>query len=61
MKKTFLLLIGMMMLSVSLTAQEKIPKKPKHVTYEQVTSQMSKELQLNEKQLKKVTTRNTRH
>jgi len=53
------MVIGMM-LSVSLTAQENMPKRSR-VTYEQMTEQMVKELQLDEKQQKKVTKLNKKY
>ena len=49
MKKVIMMLVGMFMLSCSLMAQEAMPRKKKRVTYEQMTEQMVKELQLNEK------------
>ena len=55
------MLIGMMMLSGSLTAQEDMPRRQKRVTYEQMTEQMVKELQLNEKQQKKVAKLNKKY
>jgi len=59
MKKTFLMVIAMM-LSVSLTAQENMPKRSR-VTYEQMTEKMTKELQLDEKQQKKVAKLNKKY
>ena len=72
MKETLLLLIGMTLLPGSLAAQEfttkhpeqksgEMPKRPKHVTYEQMTEKMVKELQLDEKQQKKVTKLNKKY
>ena len=54
-------LIGALVLSSSLTAQEDMPSKLKRVTYEQMTEQMVKELQLNEKQQKKVAKLNKKY
>ncbi len=54
-------LIGALVLSSSLTAQEDMPRKLKRVTYEQMTEQMVKELQLNEKQQKKVAKLNKKY
>ena len=72
MKTKILFVIGALMLSVSLTAQktatpnsdqlpENMQRKPKHVTFEQMTEQMVKELQLNEKQQKKVAKLNKKY
>jgi len=63
MKKTILMLFCMTVLSVSLVAQEEkeMPERPKQVTYEQMTEQMVKELQLDEKQQKKVTKLNKKY
>ena len=55
------MLVGMFMLSCSLMAQEAMPRKKKRVTYEQMTEQMVKELQLNEKQQKKVAKLNKKY
>jgi len=49
------------MLSGSLTAQENMPRIPKRVTYEQITEQMVKELQMDEKQQKKVAKLNKKY
>ena len=49
------------MLSGSLAAQEDMPRRQKRVTYEQMTEQMVKELQLNEKQQKKVAKLNKKY
>ena len=54
-------LIGALMLSGSLAAQEDMPRRQKRVTYEQMTEQMVKELQLNEKQQKKVAKLNKKY
>ncbi len=54
MKKVIMMLVGMFMLSCSLMAQETMPRRQKKVTYEQMTEKMVKELQLDEKQQKKV-------
>ena len=54
-------LIGALVLSSSLTAQEDMSRKLKRVTYEQMTEQMVKELQLNEKQQKKVAKLNKKY
>ena len=51
----------MIMLSASLTAQEDIPRRQKSITYEQMTEQMAKELQLDEKQQKKVAKLNKKY
>jgi len=56
-----MMLVGMFMLSCSLMAQEAMPRKQKRVTYEQMTEQMVKELQLNEKQKKKVAKLNKKY
>ena len=61
MKKVIMMLVGMFMLSCSLMAQEAMPRKKKRVTYEQMTEQMVKELQLNEKQQKKVAKLNKKY
>ena len=61
MKKVFLLVIGMMLLSGSLMAQEEMPKRAKKVTYEQMTEKMAKELKLDEKQQKKVAKLNKKY
>jgi len=61
MKKVIMMLVGMFMLSCSLMAQEAMPRKQKRVTYEQMTEQMVKELQLNEKQKKKVAKLNKKY
>ena len=49
------------MLSGSLAAQEDMPRRQKRVTYEQMTEQMEKELQLDEKQQKKVAKLNKKY
>ena len=49
------------MLSGSLAAQEDMPRRQKRVTYEQMTEQMVKELQLNEKLQKKVAKLNKKY
>ena len=61
MKRIFLLVIGMMLLSGTLVAQEKMPKRAKKVTYEQMTEKMVKELKLDEKQQKKVAKLNKKY
>ena len=61
MKRVFLVLIGMMLLSGSLMAQEEMPKRTKKVTYEQMTEKMVKELKLDEKQQKKVAKLNKKY
>ena len=72
MKKVIIMFVGMLMLSGSMMAQENVksrsdqrpeamPKKQKKVTYVQITEQMVKELQLNEKQQKKVTKLNKKY
>lgn len=55
------MVIGMMMLSGSLTAQEEMPQRMKKVTYEQMTEKMVKELLLDEKQQKKVAKLNKKY
>ena len=54
MRKTILIVFSIFVVSTSLTAQENMPRRQKGVTYEKMTEQMVKELQLNEKQQKKV-------
>ncbi|MCR4852494.1 MAG: hypothetical protein K5893_02750, partial [Prevotella sp.] len=61
MRKTILMLFCMYVMSGSLTAQENMPKRMKQVTYEQITEQMVKELQLDDKQQKKVTKLNKKY
>ena len=61
MKKVIMMLVGMFMLSCSLMAQEAMPRKQKRVTYEQMTEKMVKELQLDEKQQKKVAKLNKKY
>ena len=61
MKKVIVMVIGMMMLSGSMIAQEEMPKRAKKVTYEQMTEKMVKELQLDEKQQKKVSKLNKKY
>ena len=61
MKKVIMMLVGMFMLSCSLMAQEDMPRRQKRVTYEQMTEKMVKELQLNEKQQKKVAKLNKKY
>lgn len=55
------MLFSIFALSGSLTAQEDIPRRLKKVTYEQMTEQMVKELQLDEKQQKKVAKLNKKY
>ena len=55
------MVIGMMLLSGSLMAQEQMPKRAKKVTYVQMTEKMVKELKLDEKQQKKVTKLNKKY
>ena len=55
------MLIGMMMLSGSLMAQEEKSKRAKKVTYEQMTEKMVKELKLDETQQKKVAKLNKKY
>ena len=61
MKKVIMMLVGMFMLSCSLMAQEDMPRRQKRVTYEQMTEKMVKELQLDEKQKKKVAKLNKKY
>ena len=61
MKKVIMMLVGMFMLSCSLMAQEDMPRRQKRVTYEQMTEKMVKELQLDEKQQKKVAKLNKKY
>ena len=49
MNKVLVLTCSVVFIIGSVHAQEKRPEKPQHVTYEQMTTQMTKELQLNEK------------
>ena len=56
-----MMLVGMFMLSCSLMAQEDMPRRQKRVTYEQMTEKMVKELQLDEKQQKKVAKLNKKY
>ena len=61
MKKVIMMLVGMFMLSCSLMAQEDMLRRQKRVTYEQMTEKMVKELQLDEKQRKKVAKLNKKY
>ena len=61
MRKTILMLFSIFVLSGSLTAQENMPRRQKRVTYEQMTEKMVKELQLDEKQKKKVAKLNKKY
>ena len=61
MKRAIVMVIGMMLLSGSLMAQEQMPKRAKKVTYVQMTEKMVKELKLDEKQQKKVTKLNKKY
>lgn len=61
MRKTILVLFSTLVMSGSLTAQDNIPERQKQVTHEQMTEQMVKELQLDEKQQKKVTKLNKKY
>ena len=61
MRKTILMLFSIFVLSGSLTAQEDMPRRQKRVTYEQMTEKMVKELQLDEKQQKKVAKLNKKY
>lgn len=56
-----MMLVGMFMLSCSLMAHEDMPRRQKRVTYEQMTEKMVKELQLDEKQQKKVAKLNKKY
>ena len=60
MKRTILSIIGVLLLSCNLTAQGNMPRRH-HVTYEQMTEKMVKELQLDEKQQKKVAKLNKKY
>ena len=53
MKRLALLVLSALILIASVNAQEKKPKRPERVTYEQMTKKMTAELQLNEKQQEK--------
>ena len=55
------MLFSIFVLSGSLTAQENMPRRQKKVTYEQMTEKMVKELQLDEKQQKKVAKLNKKY
>jgi len=72
MKTKFIFVVGALILSGPLMAQENtkphadqlpenMPKRPKRVTYEQMTKQMVKELQLDEKQQEKVAKLNKKY
>lgn len=64
MKRIVLLAMSALLFIGNINAQEdqvKKPQKPRHVTYEQMTKQMVKELQLNEKQQKKVAKLNKKY
>jgi len=62
MKKGILFLASIFLLSAPLTAQEKyMSKKPKRITYEQITAQMTSQLQLDEKQQKKIAKLNKKY
>lgn len=61
MNKVLVLICSVVFIIGSVHAQEKRPEKPQHVTYEQMTTQMTKELQLNEKQQKKVAKLNKKY
>ena len=60
MKRTILSIIGVLLLAGNLTAQENMQRRH-HVTYEQMTEKMVKELQLDEKQQKKVAKLNKKY
>lgn len=60
MRRIQLLLVCLLLISGSMTAQEKGPKR-KHISYEQMTALMTKELQLNAKQQKKVAKLNKKY
>ena len=55
------MLFSILVLSGSLMAQEDMPRRQKKVTYEQMTEKMVKELQLDEKQQKKVAKLNKKY
>ena len=61
MRKTILMLFSILVLSGSLMAQGDMPRRQKKVTYEQMTEKMVKELQLDEKQQKKVAKLNKKY
>ena len=71
MKRTFLSIIGALVLAGPLTAQESVTQQadqgaenmPRHhrITHEQMTKKMTKELQLDEKQQKKVAKLNKKY
>ncbi len=61
MKRIIVMIIGMMMLSDAMMAQENMPKMRHHVTCEQMTEMMVKELQLDAKQQKKVAKLNKKY
>ena len=61
MKRLALLVLSALILIASVNAQEKKPKRPERVTYEQMTKKMTAELQLNEKQQKKLAKLNKKY
>ena len=61
MKRFALLVLSALILIASVNAQEKKPKRPERVTYEQMTQKMTAELQLNEKQQKKLAKLNKKY
>lgn len=61
MKKIIIILISTLLLSGSMMAQEAVMPKQKRITHEQMTEQMVKELQLDEKQQKKVAKLNKKY
>ena len=61
MKRLALLVLSALMLIAGVNAQEKKPKRPERVTYEQMTKKMTAELQLNEKQQKKLAKLNKKY
>ena len=61
MKRIALLVVSALVLLGSVAAQEKGPKRPERVTYEQMTKKMTKELKLDEKQQKKLAKLNKKY
>ena len=61
MKRIVLIVLSAFVLLGSINAQEKKPKRPERVTYEQMTKKMVADLQLNEKQQKKLAKLNKKY
>lgn len=61
MKKVIFTLLSVFALSGTIVAQEEKPKRPPRVTQEQITDVMIKDLQLNEKQQKKIAKLNKKY